>query len=65
MDEKMLIPIRRGFYAVSPEITGIPLSQTQVANLLYGPSDVSMDYALSHYGIIPERVIEVTSITTK
>lgn len=57
--------IRKGLYAVSPEITGIPLSLPLVANLLYGPSYVSMDYALSYYGIIPERVVEVTSMTTK
>ncbi|NTV06217.1 MAG: hypothetical protein HGA59_06905 [Chlorobiaceae bacterium] len=65
IDDATIIPIRRGFYTVSPEITGIPLSLPLVANLLYGPSYVSMDYALSYYGIIPERVIEVTSMTTK
>ncbi|KZK75046.1 MAG: hypothetical protein A3K90_04295 [Pelodictyon luteolum] len=52
-------------YAVSPDITGIPLSLPLMANLLYGPSYVSMDYALFHYGIIPERVNEVTSMTIK
>lgn len=61
----MLLPIKKGLYAVSPEITGKPLSLTLVANLLYGPSYVSMDYALYHYGIIPERVVEVTSMTTR
>ncbi|HWR02176.1 MAG TPA: hypothetical protein VN371_09970 [Chlorobaculum sp.] len=65
IDDGLLQPIRKGLYTVSPEITGIPLSLPLVANLLYGPSYVSMDYALSHYGIIPERVIEVTSMTTK
>ena len=61
----LLLPIKKGLYAVSPEITGKPLSLTLVANLLYGPSYVSMDYALYHYGIIPERVVEVTSMTTR
>jgi hypothetical protein len=65
IDEGMLKPIRRGFYVVFQENTGIPLSLTLVANLLYGPSFVSMDYALSHYGIIPERLIEITSMNTK
>ncbi|NTW82799.1 MAG: hypothetical protein HGB36_05455 [Chlorobiaceae bacterium] len=60
-----LVPIKKGLYAVSPERTTIPISTPLVANLLYGPSYVSMDYALYHYGIIPERVIEVTSMTTK
>jgi hypothetical protein len=65
IDEGLLLPIKKGLYAVSPDITGTPLSLPLVSNLLYGPSYVSMDFALSHYGIIPERVIEVTSVTTK
>ncbi len=60
-----LVPIKKGLYAVSPEQTTIPISTPLVANLLYGPSYVSMDYALYHYGIIPERVVEVTSMTTR
>ena len=60
-----LVPIKKGRYAVSPERTTIPISTPLVANLLYGPSYVSMDYALYHYGIIPERVVEVTSMTTR
>ncbi len=60
-----LVPIKKGLYAVSPERTTIPISTPLVANLLYGPSYVSMDYALYHYGIIPERVVEVTSMTTR
>ena len=65
IDDGMLLPIKKGLYAVSPEITGIPISLPLVANLLYGPSYVSMDYALHHYGIIPERVVEITSMTTR
>jgi hypothetical protein len=65
VDDGFLNPIKKGIYVVSPEITGIPISLPLVANLLYGPSYVSMDYALHHYGIIPERVVEVTSMTTR
>lgn len=65
IDDGLLLPIKKGLYAVSPEITGIPMSLPLVANLLYGPSYVSMDYALHHYGIIPERVVEITSMTTR
>ena len=56
---------RIGMDVVSPERTTIPISIPLVANLLYGPSYVSMDYALYHYGIIPERVVEVTSMSTR
>jgi hypothetical protein len=65
IDDGMLQPVRKGLYAVSPEISGVPISLPLVTNRLYGLSYVPMDYAFSHYGIIPERVIEVTSMTTK
>lgn len=31
---------------------------------MYGPSYVSFEWALQHYGLIPERVFEVKSCTT-
>lgn len=34
-----------------------------LANLIYGPSAISLTYALSYYGIIPERVNTITCIT--
>jgi predicted transcriptional regulator of viral defense system len=61
-----LIRLKNGFYLISEKITHgssrvIPFEQ--VANLLYGPSYVSMEWALSFYGMIPERVHIVTSMT--
>ncbi|NGX59289.1 MAG: hypothetical protein KR126chlam3_00437 [Chlamydiae bacterium] len=35
----------------------------QIANLLYGPSYISLEWALSFYRFIPERVSVVTSVT--
>jgi len=35
-----------------------------VANKLYNPSYVSLEMALNHYGVIPEMVARITSITT-
>jgi hypothetical protein len=32
--------------------------------MIYGPSYISFEYALAYYGLIPERVEEVTSVTT-
>ena len=34
------------------------------ANRIYSPSYISLHTALSHYGIIPEATIQITSITT-
>ncbi|MBF5059620.1 hypothetical protein [Candidatus Neptunochlamydia vexilliferae] len=36
-----------------------------LANKIYGPSYVSLEYALAYYGMIPEHVVEVTSVTSK
>lgn len=36
-----------------------------IAKEIYSPSYVSLEYALSIYGLIPERVVDVTSVTTK
>lgn len=36
-----------------------------IANTLLRPSYVSLDYALFCYNAIPERIYEITSITTK
>jgi predicted transcriptional regulator of viral defense system len=60
-----LIRLKNGFYLIVDKIhqgeaTVIPYEQ--VANLLYGPSYVSLDWALSFYGMIPERVHTVTSM---
>lgn len=40
-------------------------SEEEIANVLYSPSYISLEYALAYYGIIPEMVYAVTSITTK
>lgn len=36
-----------------------------IANHLWGPSYVSLETALSYWGLIPERVYEISSVTTK
>lgn len=61
-----LIRLKNGFYLIAEKIEGegarsIPYEQ--IANLLYGPSYVSLEWALGFYGMIPERVYTVTSMT--
>lgn len=60
-----LIRIKRGFYCVSPDITGERLSTEIIANHLYGPSYVSLETALSFYNFIPERITSTQSIVIK
>lgn len=57
-----LVRIRKGLYLSTR--TATPYSKEILANLIYGPSYVSLEYALQHYSLIPEAVHTVTSVTT-
>ena len=50
-----------GFAISLPVIIGVHL----LANLIFGPSYISLESALSLHGLIPERVETVTSVTFK
>ena len=58
-----IIRLKRGVFVVSPKISRKTLSTELIANHLYGPSYVSMETALRYYGLIPEQVHTVRSIT--
>ena len=60
-----LIRLKRGLYVVSPKVSGKLLSTELIANHIYGPSYVSRESALRYYGLIPEAVYMVRSMTTK
>lgn len=60
-----IIRIKRGFYVISPEVTGKALSTELIANHLLAPSYVSMSSALRYYGLIPEAVYTMQSMTVK
>ena len=42
----------------------LPVKET-AANLIYGPSYISLQFALSFHGLIPETAVQVTSVTFK
>jgi hypothetical protein len=56
-----LIRLKNGFFVIKEKIENAPVPYEQIANLLYGPSYVSFEWALSYYGMIPEGVYVVTS----
>lgn len=60
-----LIRLKRGLYVVNSEVSGKPVNACLCANHIYGPSYVSQQWALRWYGLIPERVYTMTSVTTK
>ncbi len=58
-----IVRIKKGLYCFGEAFRKEPVSGEYVANLIYGPSYVSLDYALAYHGLIPERVETVTSVT--
>jgi predicted transcriptional regulator of viral defense system len=59
-----IIRIKKGLYTFPEYLRRSPLNPCVVANILYGHSYVSCDYALSYYGMIPENVELICSMTT-
>jgi len=56
-----LIRLKKGLYGLK---TDMP-TEEEIANQLYQPSYISLEYALAFYGLIPEMLYTVTSVTTK
>lgn len=62
--QELLIQVKRGLYVPGTKLNIARPEPVLVANHLYGPSYISLDTALSHWGFIPERVYEISSVTT-
>ncbi|OGL88474.1 hypothetical protein A3I42_03300 [Candidatus Uhrbacteria bacterium RIFCSPLOWO2_02_FULL_49_11] len=61
MKRGVYVQAKRGLYYD----TQVVPSEMELANKLYQPSYLSFEYALSHWGVIPETVYTITSVTTK
>jgi len=60
-----VIKLKRGLYVLNSEDRKDNLSRLFISKELYGPSYVSLEYALSFYGLIPEKVVDISCVTTK
>jgi hypothetical protein len=60
-----LIRVKKGLYLVGKKHQKDLICSELWANKIYGPSYISLEYALSFYGLIPEHVFLVTSVTSK
>ena len=61
-DSGLLIQLCRGVYLFGEyDVENLAM----LARKIYDPSYVSLEYALGYYGIIPEMVFSVTSVTTR
>jgi len=65
VNQGILVQLRRGLYMVSPSVSTRTPEPFLIANHLYGPSYISLDSALFHWGLIPERVFEISSVTPR
>lgn len=59
----LLVRLRQGYYTF-PEYKNKPDFTLFFANRIYRPSYISLHTALAFYGIIPEAVVQITSVTT-
>lgn len=62
--ENRVIKLRNSFYSF-PEYLNTPNFPLLVANYIYMPSYVSLQYALAYYGLIPEAVFDITCVTSR
>ena len=60
-----VLRLMRGVYAIHEPYRRTGLNLFQIANHLAATSYVSLESALSYYGLIPEGVVTTTSVTTQ
>jgi predicted transcriptional regulator of viral defense system len=58
-----IVRVKKGLYILGESQRRGPYSRELLANLIYGPSYVSLEYALHYHGLTPEWVETVTSVT--
>jgi len=58
-----IVKLRNGFYSF-PEFINIPGANLYIGNRIYKPSYISLHYAMNFYGIIPESVVIITSVSS-
>ncbi|MBA3602861.1 MAG: hypothetical protein H0W50_04305 [Parachlamydiaceae bacterium] len=60
-----LIRVKKGIYIFGKNFATHPYSSEVLANMIYGPSYVSLEWACQYYRLIPEKVTTVTSVTSQ
>ena len=65
LDKGEIVRVKKGLYVFGEHYRLRPYSRELLANLAYGPSFISLDYALARHGLIPERVEALTSVIVR
>lgn len=58
-----IIRVKKGLYILGESLRRRPFCRELLANLIYGPSYISLEYALHYHGLTPERAEILTSVT--
>jgi hypothetical protein len=58
-----IVRVKKGLYVFGEEDRRRPLVREMLANLAYGPSYLSLEYALHYHGLTPEGTEALTSVT--
>lgn len=61
----IIMRVKKGLYVFGDAYRSAPYSREILANLIYGTSCISLEYALHYHGLTPERAEAVTSVTPK
>ena len=65
LKKKEIVRIKKGLYILGEPYSKNPFYRETLSNLIYGPSYISLEYALSFYNMIPEKSETVTAVTNK
>lgn len=63
INKGLLVRLKQGYYSF-PEYKNKADFYYYVANQIYKPSYISLHTALSFYGMIPEAIVKITSVTS-
>jgi predicted transcriptional regulator of viral defense system len=65
LKKKEIIRVKKGLYILGEPYSKNHFYRETLSNLIYGPSYISLEYALSFYDMIPEKTETVTAVTNK
>jgi predicted transcriptional regulator of viral defense system len=65
LEKGLVIKLRKGLYTLNDKDREVKLTKNLISNLIYQPSYLSLESALSFYGFIPEQILISTAVSSK
>ncbi|MBT3581768.1 hypothetical protein HN511_05705 [bacterium] len=63
--QELVFQLKKGIYTLNKNDRHTRLDPLVLSNTLVSPSYISLEYALSVYGLIPEKIEVITAVSTK